>query len=203
MRKPSLFHPNQRFSRDAEMRLPEFATHYYLPEIGPFRSLSELPAGSEDPIFLDLLTRHQRDPGYRRRYGRNYIEVRSKVEARLRELFVARGGKPRRRHPYYLVLGESPWFRDLNVYQSELKILLSELDPETTSLTYPDSFVALSRGDKPYFNQVFLLSEVSEIVERFGVPDNDQVVPYERYWETDFELYIEVQLWDIPPGFKP
>lgn len=44
---------------------------------------------------------------------------------------------------------------------------------------------------------------MSEIVERFGVPDNDQVVPYERYWETDFELYIEVQLWDIPPGFKP
>lgn len=81
------------------MKIPDFATHYYLPETGPFRSLLELLGGSEDPVFLDLLTRHQRDPGYRRRYGRNYIGVQREVEARLRELFIARGGKPRRRHP--------------------------------------------------------------------------------------------------------
>ena len=184
------------------MKIPEFATHYYLPETGPFRSLSELPAGSEDPVFLDLLTRHQRDSGYRRRYGKNYIDVRCKVETRLRELFIARGGKPRRCHPFYLVLGESPWFRDLNAHQRELKIPLSELNPDVTSVTYPDSFIALTRDDKPYYNQVFLLSEVSELITRFGVPANDHVVPYERYWETDFELYIEVQIWDIPTGFK-
>lgn len=184
------------------IRLPDFATHYYLRETGPFRSLSELPAGSEDPVFLDLLTRHQREPGYQRRYGRNYIGVRRKVEARLRELFVARGGKPRRDHPFYLVLGESPWFRDLNANQGELRILLSELDPEVTSLTYPDSFIALTRDDKPYYNQIFLLNEVSRIVTCFGIPANDHLIPYERYWETDFELYIEVQLWDTPPIFN-
>lgn len=184
------------------MRLPKFATHYYLREIGPFRSLSELSVGSEDPVFLDFLTRHRRDPGYRRRYGRNYIGVRREVETRLRELFIARGGKPRRRYPFYLVLGESPWFRDLNANQSELKIPLSQLDPNVTSLTYPDSFIALTRDDKPYYNQVFMLSEVSELVTRFGVPENDHMVPYERYWETDFELYIEVQLWDVPPIFN-
>lgn len=184
------------------VELPKFATHYYLPEIGPFRSLSELPDGPEDPVFLDLLARHQHNPGYRRRYGRNYIGVRREVEARLRELFVARGGKPRRRHPFYLVLGESPWFRDLNADHQELRIPLSELDPEVTSLTYPDSFIALTRDDKPYYNQVFLLDEIGDLVTRFGVPDNDQLAPYERYWETEFELYIEVQLWDVPPGFN-
>lgn len=73
------------------MKISQFATHYYLRETGPFRSLSELSAGSEDPVFLDLLTRHERDPGYRRRYGKNYIAVRREVEARLRELFIARG----------------------------------------------------------------------------------------------------------------
>lgn len=181
------------------VELSKFATHYYLPEVGPFRSLSELSAGSEDPVFLNLLTRHERDPGYRRRYGRNYIAVRREVEVRLRELFIARGGKPRRRHPFYLVLGESPWFRDLNADHRELRIPLSQLDPEVTSLTFPDSFVALTRDDKPYYNQVFLLSEIDELVARFGVPENDQMVPYERYWETEFELYIEVQLWDVPP----
>lgn len=96
-------------------------------------------------------------------------------------------------------MGESPWFRDLNADQRELRISLSELDPEVTSLTFPDSFVALTRNDKPYYNQVFLLSEIDELVARFGVPGNDQLVPYERYWETEFELYIEVQLWDAPP----
>lgn len=119
---------------DTLMKLPEFATHYYLSETGPFRSLSELPAGSEDPVFQDLLTRHQRDAGYRRRYGRNYIGIRREVEARLRELFIARGGSPRRRHPLYLVLGESPWFRDLNAGQHELRIPLLELDPAVASL---------------------------------------------------------------------
>lgn len=98
-------------------RFPDFATHYYLRETGPFRSLSELPGSSEDPVFLDLLSRHQREVGYQRRYGRNYIGARRKVEAQLRELFVARGGKPCRDHPFYLVLGGSPWFRDLNPNQ--------------------------------------------------------------------------------------
>jgi hypothetical protein len=100
------------------------------------------------------------------------------------------------------VLGESPWFRDLNANQGELRIPLSELDPEVTSLTYPDSFIALTRDDKPYYNQVFLLNEVSRLVTRFGIHANDHEIPYERYWETDFELYIEVQLWDTPPNFK-
>ncbi|BBI51602.1 hypothetical protein HORIV_40230 [Vreelandella olivaria] len=100
------------------------------------------------------------------------------------------------------MLGDSSWFRDLNAQQRELKIPLSELDPEVTSLTYPDSFIALNRNDKPYYNQVFLLSELSELVARFGTPANDHLVPYERYWETDFELYIEIQLWDIPPSLN-
>ncbi len=97
------------------------------------------------------------------------------------------------------MLGESPWFRDLNASHSELRIPLSQLDPEVTSLTFPDSFIALTRDDKPYYNQVFLLSEVSELFTRFSILGKEPEVPYERYWESDFELYIEVQLWDIPP----
>nr|WP_163500417.1 hypothetical protein [Halomonas socia] len=181
------------------MVIPDVATHYYLRENGPFRSLSELAGGADNPVFLDLLTRHQRDPGYRRRYGRHYIDMRRDVEERLREHFIARGGKPRRRYPFYLVLGESPWFRELNADQAEVRLPLSCLDPEVVSLTYPDSFIALTQADKPFYNQVFLLNEVDRLVSRFGIPDNDHQVPYERYWETDFELYIEVQLWDTPP----
>jgi hypothetical protein len=66
-------------------------------------------------------------------------------------------------------------------------------------LTYPDSFIAMTRRDKPYYRKVFLLSETASVVEEYGIPQNDHLVPYDRYWETDFELYIEVQVWDNLP----
>jgi hypothetical protein len=174
---------------------PSFATHYYLAENGPFKSLSDLAAGADDPVFLELLTRYQRDPSYRRRFGREYIQKRRAIEERVRQLFIAKGGKPRRSSPIYFTLGESRWFRELNAGHQEIRVNLLDLDPETTSITFPDSFVAMTREDKPYFNQVFLLNEIPEIVKRFGMPANDRLLPYDRYWETDFEVYIELQVW--------
>jgi hypothetical protein len=111
------------------MSVPTYATHYYLPERGPFRSLSDLPLGASDPVFLELLSRHQRDDGYRRRYGRDYIDKRKAVEAKLRQLFIARGGQPLRRSPFYLILGDSPWFERLNEGHRELRVNLSDLHP--------------------------------------------------------------------------
>nr|WP_314900740.1 hypothetical protein [uncultured Deefgea sp.] len=175
---------------------PDFATHYYLAEQGPFKSLSELPLADEDPLFLELLTRYQSEPSYRRRYGRDYIQKRKVIEQRLRELFIARGGQPQVEHPSYLVLGASEWFKDLNAHHQSLTIKLAELNPLTTSITFPDSFIALSRADKPYFEKIYLLSELDELINTFGLPNNDHLVPYERYWEYDFELYIEIQIWE-------
>lgn len=178
------------------MKIPSFATHYYLAENGPFKSLSALPLCEEDPVFLVLLNRHQSDPNYRRRYGRDYIQKRKQIEQRLRALFIARGGQPQVEHPSYLVLGASEWFKNLNRHHQALTIDLAELYPLTTSFTFPDSFIALSRADKPYFEKVFLLDELTELVEKFGLPNNDHLVPYERYWEYDFELYIEIEIWE-------
>jgi hypothetical protein len=180
------------------MKTPQFVTHYYLPETGPLRSLSDLPSGSNDPIFEDLLTRHQRDSKYRRRFSKDYLIHRRMVENRLRELFIARGGKPKRKNPFYFVLGESLWFKNLNAQHQELKIDISKLDPKTASSTYPDSFISLTQKTKPFHGQIFLLHEIEELVCTHGLPCNDHLVPYDRYWETDFELYIEVQIWDDP-----
>ncbi|KAF0815115.1 hypothetical protein IGB42_00192 [Andreprevotia sp. IGB-42] len=182
------------------MITPDFATHYYMAEHGPFRSLSDLPLGADDPVFQHLLTRHQHDGSYRRRYGRDYIAKRRVIEAQLRDLFIARGGKPRRNNPFYMVLGSSPWFGGLNDGHQSLQIALSQLDPATTSLTFPDSFIALTREDKPYFKQIFLLDEVAGLTGQFGVPSEPVPASYERYWESDFEFYVEIQLWDEPHG---
>lgn len=178
------------------MNVPTFATHYYLPESGPLRSLSDLPLGSEDPVFEGFLNRHKSDASCRRRFGKEYLNRRRVIEDRLWELFITRGGKPKRRNPFYFVRGDSPWFRDLNAGHEELRINLSRLDPERTSLTYPDSFIALTQDRKPYHQQIFLLHELEELQRLHGLPQNDHLVPYERYWETDFELYIEIQVWD-------
>ena len=137
------------------MKIHHFATHYYLPEQGPFKSLSELPLAGEDPLFLELLTRHQSDPNYRRRYGRDYIQKRKAIEQRLRELFIARGGQPKVEHPSYLVLGTSEWFKNLNANHQSVTMNLAALNPLTTSITFPDSFIALTRTDKPFFEKVF------------------------------------------------
>ncbi|WP_035853124.1 hypothetical protein [Deefgea rivuli] len=178
------------------MPIPEFATHYFLPENGPFKSLSSLEGGGDNPIFLELLNRHQHDPAYRRRFGREYIQRRRETEQALRELFIARGGAPQVEHPLYLTLGMSAWFKGLNESHQEISIPLAKLNPATTSVTFPDSFMTMSRADKPYFKQVFLLDELEAMAQRFGIPNNDHLVPYEKYWETDFELYVEIQVWD-------
>ncbi|GHD67020.1 hypothetical protein [Jeongeupia chitinilytica] len=142
-------------------------------------------------------------PGYRRWFGREYIQRRKFTENRLRALFIERGGKPARDYPVYLTLGASPWFKGLNELHHEIRITLSCLDPATTSLTFPDSFMTVSRPDKPYYNQVFLPGDLEQMVDRFGLPANDHLVPYEKYRETDFELCVEIQVWDSAASLLP
>jgi hypothetical protein len=161
------------------LNTPRFITHDYLPETGPLRSLSDLPLGADDSIFESFLTRHKCEPTCRRRFGREYLRYRREVEDRLRELFISRGGKPKRKHPFYFILGDSPWFKGLNDGHLELRINISALSPELTSVTYPDSFIALTQTEKPYHNQVFLLNEIDDLVMRHGIPSNDHLVPYE------------------------
>jgi hypothetical protein len=36
------------------MKIPHFVTHYYLPETGPLRSLSDLSPDSNNPVLEDL-----------------------------------------------------------------------------------------------------------------------------------------------------
>ncbi|MEI6423352.1 MAG: hypothetical protein WCP55_14110 [Lentisphaerota bacterium] len=175
---------------------PDFVTHYHLSNRQPFLSLSDLDCDIEHHVFIEMLNKHKEDVNYRRRYGKNYLKVRRDCESKLRTLFQARGGSPRRNYPLYLVLGESDWFRKLNVAHAEVRIALSELSAETTSITFPDSFLAMNAKDKPYYEKVFLLSEIDEVLKRFGYPKAPIPNSYERYWEGDFEHYIEVQIWD-------
>ncbi|MDJ0634359.1 MAG: hypothetical protein QNJ34_14320 [Xenococcaceae cyanobacterium MO_188.B29] len=69
------------------MRIPDFITHYHLADCQPFLSLSEVKLGEQNSIFNDLLNRHKNDPGYYRRYGKDYIDKRKRIEDTLRCLW--------------------------------------------------------------------------------------------------------------------
>ena len=178
------------------MKIPSFITHYYLADCPPFLTLSELENGSNSPIFQKLRNRHKYDASYHRRYGGTYIDTRQKIENDLRHLFIERGGKPIRKYPFYFVLGSSIWFKHLNKEHLEARIQICDLNPATTSFTFPDSYVSLSSNQKPYHGKVFLLHELETFIEEYGMPCDDNSLNYERYWEGDFEKYIEFQIWE-------
>ena len=176
--------------------ISDYITHYYLAERQPFLSLSVLKLNERNRVFNELLNRHKTSPGYHRRFGKNYIDKRKKVEDILRSNFIQRGGKPNRKHPFYFVLGESIWFKYLVENHSEIRIPIKDLNPNTVSFTFPDSYVAFSNNSKPYHGKVFILEELEDVVNKYGLPVDDTSLNYEKYWTGDFEKYIEFQVWD-------
>ena len=147
-------------------------SHYYLPDKAPFMSLSELKGNTDDPVFQDMLHRHQSEEGYNRRYGMSYLDTRREIEGKLRQIFIDRGGKPADTFPSYFVLGESRWFESLNVNHLKLQIELSELPRNSVSITFPDSYIAMTAADKPYFRQVYFVDEIEEMVVKYGMPND-------------------------------
>ena len=84
-----------------------------------------------------------------RPFGPGYMDLRRRTEARLRELFVAAGGKPERQAPRYFVLGDSRWYEGLAEKMDHVQLPLSALPPGQTSFTYPDSFACGCRKPAP------------------------------------------------------
>ncbi|RVU84594.1 hypothetical protein EOL70_10050 [Leucothrix sargassi] len=174
----------------------DYITHYHLSDRQPFLTLSDFEGDATNPVFQEILNRHKTDLSYNRRYGENYLEVRKAVEEKLRKCFIDRGGKPTRKHPVYFVLGESKWFRFLNSNQKCIQIPISELPNDSVSVTFPDSYMTMSAKGKPYFEKVYFLNEMKEFISKYGIPKDEVPESYSRYWEGDFELYYEVQVWN-------
>jgi hypothetical protein len=87
-----------------------------------------------------------------------------------------------------------------------LQFPVSAFQPEQISFTYPDSMISYwlkSQTDQvfyraEYHGQVFVLSEISKVIDAFGVPAEE--------WRTEetrkYDLFIEAQVWaSIPSSF--
>ena len=169
----------------------------------PFLNLSDLGEDELASVIADLGREHVEGRS-QRTFERRYMDLRRQTEARLRELFTGRGGKMQRSSPHYLVLGTSGWFQALSPTMRSVAIDLADLPAASTSITYPDSVVAMRCGvdfglpdiEKPYHDQVYLLGELPDLIARYGLPDDQADEDYSGYEFREFEKFVEIQVWN-------
>jgi hypothetical protein len=195
-------------NEDRPVNLPKHITHYYSAADKPFQNLSDLNPDELATVLAKLKQRKTENPAFKRVFGKVYMDFRQRTEAKLRELFVERGGKPDRQSPHYFVLGDCEWFAGLYPDPKTVTLDWQSLPPETTSFTYPDSFVSMRLGPdyglppeplQPYHEKAFLLDELAYVVAEHGLPDGGLDEDYADYHKRKFEKYIEVQVWSDAP----
>lgn len=125
-----------------------------------------------------------------RRFGPDfpsYYEYRLKVEKWLYDSFVALGGKPQTKHPFYFVLQYCD-----NFYQNfekgiEVRIPLKDIDNFDISFTFGDS---MAQMEQETMKPLFLKSELFEYLKSF----NNIVDDFLNYIKEPY-ICIEAQLW--------
>jgi hypothetical protein len=177
---------------DKHATCPDFLCHYYEAEKGPFLNLSDF-APAEAEQVLDQI-RH-RGEIFASKRSSDYLTIRRELETEIRQLFVAKGGKPVRERPHYMILGTCPWLIDWYNDGRELRVPLAQFEPNIVSFTYGDTFPAMRYQDgKPYRGQVYTADELAELIRLHGLPQN---------WNPDGEFgpdrYVEAQVWDDTP----
>ncbi|WP_217595538.1 hypothetical protein [Cohnella sp. GbtcB17] len=163
--------------------------HYYESKTGPFKNLSALTVSEAQHIMKDL---KKDNAVFASKRAEDYLLIRFDLEQRARAAFIQKGGKATKQYPHYMTLGPCNWLKDWYVEGKELKIPIEAFNPESLSFTYGDLFPTMRYNDgKPYRGNVYTLSEIQEIIQRYGWPQE---------WNHDGahgpERYIEVQVWD-------
>ena len=171
------------------MTLPTCLYHYYDCSHAPFRSLSNLSAQQAEHVLQAI---RQRGIGFASQRSADYLTIRRALEAKVRDLFIEKGGQPQRETPHYLILGACDWVKSWYDEGCELRVRLARFSPQHVSFTYGDTFPAMRYGDgKPYRGQVYTLTELPALVQEFGLP---------QIWNADGnqgpDRYIEAQVWD-------
>ena len=165
-------------------------------------TLSDLPA--EEAIKANNRIQRLRAEKEGREYDENQVdeyhwmpEGRHRLENKMREKFVAKGGKIDRHYPYYAILRNDDMSDEAGFHDgNHIKISVEEFDMSTVSFTYGDSMQHADPGpfnDKPYKYQVYTYDEILKIIKEYGW------ITYRDDWNWNMPCYIEAQLWsDVP-----
>jgi len=177
------------------MTIPKFLFHYYELNNGPFRNITEY--GFEKAISIQ----NQISEGFNSKRPDNYIDLRFSLEKKIKEQFILKGGNPNRNDPFYFTLGECNWAKSWYVNPGVIKIPLTDLEADQISFTYPDSMISFQLYEEPKLvkyrkncnGQVFLLSEISNLINKYGLPTEEKSQTLES---LKYDKYIEAQVWN-------
>lgn len=166
--------------------IPNYLTHFYRKGQKPFQNICDLDIQVVEKIL-------KKDADWRG--DGTYLSARIEHEELLRSLFIKMGGKPIRKNPIYMILGDSPTGpHDLNNdYERKIQLPLGIFKSNVISFTYPDSMykISLSELDKLYLERndsprIYRLEELNDVIKTFEV-----------YVHNNH--YIEAQIWDDKP----
>lgn len=167
---------------------PNYLTHYYEKEYGPFLNLSMLDLDKAEKLLEKIRQENNRFASKR---DKNYLTFRAALEEKIRDLFIQKGGKPVRHKPHYMILGSCPWLLDWYVDGASISFPLNKIPTDQISFTYGDSFPAMRYEDgSPYRKCVYRLEELPSLISKYGLPQD---------WNPEGKLgpdrYIEAQIW--------
>ncbi len=175
-----------------DQSIPGFLCHYYEASQGPFLNLSDLPLDEAERLLSQIRAAGDVFASQR---AADYMEIRRELEKRVRNLFVAKGGKPQRERPHYMILGACSWVRSWYRDGRELSVPLANFDSSIVSFTYGDTFPAMRcRDGMLHRGQVYMLGELDGLIQAFGLP---QVRNPDGRRGPD--RYIEAQVWADDP----
>jgi hypothetical protein len=170
--------------------------HYFNSKNGPFLSISDLSSDEALKSFhkmVRFLTERNGEEYHpddtRWEFVRNRHTLRRDLESEMRRRFIDKGGSAPREYPYYLILCPDDK-RDKGLYAfyenpDYISIPVEDLDMNTVSFTYGDSFVQYYQtAEKPEI--VYTYNEILEVIKKNG-------------WVTKEEKsgwgFVEAHLW--------
>jgi hypothetical protein len=185
----------------------DYLLHLYKRDTEPFRTLSGLAEEEAVAIMQSLYVAGSifwerfEDPVA-------YLRLRKQIEGSIRELFIAKGGRPKEAHPIYMAFGRTKWMQaGLDAVTlattTEIEVPLSLFQESEVSFTYPDSMVSYFLAKEKeadyylpdFYGKVFTLPEIRSIVEASGLPG--------ELWGNRLPgstpNYIEAQVWNHEP----
>ncbi|QUI21815.1 hypothetical protein HZI73_05675 [Vallitalea pronyensis] len=175
----------------------EYLYHYYEKSNGPFLNLSDYSLQEAKGVLQNLKKNNHIMAAHR---YEGYMERRIELEQMARALFEAKGGKPVRKSPHYMVVGKCAWLQSWYNNGDCIKISLKDFDKDTLSFSYGDMFPTFScrvTDNKEYRRKIYTYKEIIHIIAKYGMPQD---------WNSDGqhgpERYIEVQVWDDAPLLK-
>lgn len=168
-------------------RVPDIIVHYARGE--PFLSITSEPPEKRAAIIQGL--NEMNAWGLDRFRDLEYLERRSRVELRIREEFISRGGRPELRNPIYFFLGRHKRFEMKN---RGYPVRLADISPDQISFTYGDSLLAYDEKYREIAGAGYRSALCARLyrIEELGALAGD--LPEEN------ALAMEAQLWINPPA---